>query len=203
VRDVEVGEGNAVRGVDFQLGAGCELEGKVLDASGKPVPEAGIFVRDEQGRPVEHISMIASDAGGTFRLHGLAPGRYTVSARTDALVSDGEASAVLREGEPASVELRMESGTILLVTVSGADGKAIEASFSVVDDKGRQVNGLYSMADLMRVFTEGGFNAKEQRVGPLAPGKYKITAIGPDGKKTTKPVTLSGQAERKVNLELD
>jgi hypothetical protein len=147
--------------------------------------------------------MTATDPGGNFRQLGLGAGRYTVSARSGSLVSVGETSVLVREGEVASVELRMESGTILLVTVSGADGAPIEASFSVTDDKGRQVNGLYSMADLMRAFSEGGFDSKEQRVGPLAPGKYRLTAIGPDGKKTTKPVTLTGQAERRVKLELE
>ena len=47
-----------------------------------------------------------------------------------------------------------------------------------------------------------GFSSKEQRVGPLAPGKYKITTITEDGRSVTKPITLKGQAERRVKLRL-
>ena len=88
-------------------------------------------------------------------------------------------------------------------TVTGKSDALLEASFSVVDENGRQVNGLYSMGDLMRMFSGGGFDSKQQRVGPLAPGKYKVTAFGPDGSKTTKPVILNGQPERKLTLKLD
>jgi hypothetical protein len=107
------------------------------------------------------------------------------------------------EGEVGNVELRLEAGTMLLVSVTRQDGAQVQASFSVTDEQGRQVNGQYSMADLIRMFTQGGFNAKLQRVGPLPAGKYKVTAIAPDGTQITKPVTLNGQPERKVNLELE
>jgi len=201
--NIEVGKGQRISGVDFVLSAGCELQGKLLDSNGKPVADAGIFIRDEQGRIVERISMSVSDSSGGFRVRGLGAGRYTVGARSEKLASRTDVSVILREAEPATVELQLEAGTILLVSVSGKDGAAIEASFSVVDEHGRQVNGMYSMGDLMRLLTQGGFDAKQQRVGPLPPGKYKVTAIAPDGSKTTKPVTLSGQAERKVKLELE
>jgi hypothetical protein len=204
VRDgIQVSEGQRVGGVDFRLRAGCELQGKVLDSNGKPVADAAVFVRDEQGRLVERISMNVSDASGGFRVRGLGTGRYTVSARSETLASRADALAQVSEGEVGNVELRLEAGTMLLVSVTRKDGAQVQASFSVTDEQGRQVNGQYSMADLIRMFTQGGFNAKLQRVGPLPAGKYKVTAIAPDGTQITKPVTLNGQPERKVNLELE
>jgi hypothetical protein len=59
-----------------------------------------------------------------------------------------------------------------------------------------------SLAEIMQAFTNGEFSSKEQKVGPLPPGKYKVTVTTNDGRKTTKPVTLTGQAERKLNVRM-
>ncbi len=204
VRDgIEVAEGQRVDRVDFRLKAACELKGKVLDGDGKPVGEAAIFIRDEQGRPVERLSIISSDAGGNFVQKGLSSGRYTIHARSEGLVSGEEALAVLRDGETTEVALHVIKGTLLVLTITGAGGEAVEASCTVEDEKGRQVNNLISLAELMDAMGEGGFDSKLQRVGPLAPGKYKVTVTDADGKETTKSVTLLGQTERKLTIKLD
>ncbi|HUR28550.1 MAG TPA: carboxypeptidase-like regulatory domain-containing protein, partial [Planctomycetota bacterium] len=187
--------------VDFRLRAACTLSGKVLDASGAPVDKASIFVRDEAGRPLDRFSVTATESNGTFVQKGLGAGRYTVSARTDALVSD-EATVVLTEGEEAHVELRLEDGTMLVVTLSNDDGTDIDASFTVTDEKGRQVNGIYSLSDLMKIMTEGGFDSKHQRIGPLPRGKYTVTASSATGAKATKAIVLTGQSEKKITLKL-
>lgn len=202
VRDgIRVGEGERVAGVDFRLSSGCVLTGKVLDSDGKPVGEAGIFVRDEQGRPVDRISMTTSDSSGGFRQRGLSAGRYSVSARTTTQVSS-EVSVVLRDGTPGEVEVRLALGTMLIVVVNDKDNQPVQVSLSVTDDRGRQVNGVFSLSDMMRAFSDGSFNAKETRIGPLAQGKYQVTAIAADGTKLARSVTLIGQSQRKITLEL-
>lgn len=47
-----------------------------------------------------------------------------------------------------------------------------------------------------------GFSSSEQRVGPLSPGKYRVTATLDDGRDAYKILNLSGQDERKVKLRL-
>lgn len=199
---IEIEEGQRVSGIDFRLHTACELKGKVLDAGGKPVNEASIFVRDEAGRPVDRLVLTSTDAGGNFVQRGLGAGRYTVTARSSDLVSSEEANVVLREGEPTEVEVHVSGGTILIVTLNDPSGATIDGSFSVIDEKGHQVNGLYSMVDLMKVMSDGAFDAKHQRIGPLPHGKYTITASNSDGTKATKSVTLVGMAERKVTLTI-
>ncbi|HTF88522.1 MAG TPA: carboxypeptidase-like regulatory domain-containing protein, partial [Planctomycetota bacterium] len=203
VRDgIEISEGQRVTGIDFKLHTACQLEGKVLDAGGKPVSEASIFVRDEEGRPIDRLVMTSTNASGEFTQKGLAAGRYTVFARSAELVTAEEVSVELKEDEPASVELRVGEGTILIVTLTGAEGQEIDASFSVIDQKGRQVNGMVSLSDLMKIMSEGGFDTKHQRIGPLPPGKYTIDASTSEGAKTTKSVNLIGQSEKRITLKL-
>ena len=73
----------------------------------------------------------------------------------------------------------------------------------VTDQDGNQVNGLWSLADLMKAFSGGGFSTDEQRVGPLPPGRYRVEAYAEDGRDAKKTVTLSGQEERPIRLRLD
>ena len=44
------------------------------------------------------------------------------------------------------------------------------------------------------------FSSKEQRIGPLPPGSYTVTAVLDDGRSAKKTVKLTGRAERKVKL---
>ena len=75
------------------------------------------------------------------------------------------------------------------------------ARVSVVDPNGHEVNGMIAYQEIMDA--RGSlYTTTEQRVGPLPPGRYVVTAYADDGRTTTKPVTLTGQAERKLKIRL-
>ena len=199
---VRVPEGQWVEGLDFRLPKPGVLVGRVVDRTGSPVPEAAIFIRDENGVPLERITMTQTGADGKFRYTGIAPGSYSVAARVGDQATPRDVTANVRSDQEESVELALEAGTMLVISVVGEAGELVDATLLVEDGQGRQVNGLFSMNELMQAFTSTGFSTREQRVGPLAPGSYKVTASAPDGRSVTKPVTLSGQAERKLKLRL-
>ena len=200
--DVRVSEGEGVEGVDFRLRAPGRLRGIVRDAANQPVKDAAVFLRDAEGRPVERFAMVASDASGRFSYSGIAPGKYSLSLRNASLVSPEDVEITVRPGEETSVELGVGPGTLLLVLLSDEEGNPVDCAVTVRDEGGRQVNGLWSLADLMAMMQSGEFSSKEQRVGPLPPGEYLVEAIAADGRKATKPVQLAGQAERKLNLRV-
>jgi len=198
---VRVADGDHVEGIDFRLKAPGRLVGTVVDGAGKPVGEAAVFVRDEQGNLLERISLAASDAAGRFTYSGIGAGRYLVHARSQSAVS-AEVSVVVREGEDSELALTLSPGAILLITLADEDGEPVDCSVTVTDEDGRQVNGNWSMADLMSMFQSGAFTSKEQRVGPVPPGRYTVHAETSAGLSATRRVTIRDQDERRVNLRL-
>ena len=202
-RGIEVDEGEWVRGVDFRLEKPGRIAGRVNDTSGSPVVDAAIFLRDGDGNPIDRISMVTTDSGGRFEYAGLEPGPYQIQARTDTLVSGSAVSVQVREGEAADAALVLDGGTVLVVSLSDKDGNYVRCRVSVTDGDGNQVNGLWSLNDLMNALSGSGFSTDEQRVGPLPAGKYTISAIADDGRDAEKTVTLSGQEERPIRLRLD
>ncbi|MSR61217.1 MAG: hypothetical protein EXS08_02050 [Planctomycetes bacterium] len=202
VRDgLHVAEGKAVEGVDFELSEPGNIHGRVVSATGVGIKDAAIFVRDSQGRPLDRLSMITSSADGSFAYEGLAEGEYQVSARGKGQASAESAPVRVKKGENANVEIVLYPGTTLVIEIVGDDGEPLHAQLTVTDARGREMQGLLGMSEMAASFSEG-FSSSTERVGPLPPGTYTVTATTDDGKKSTKPVTLDGQPERKLKIHL-
>ena len=95
----------------------------------------------------------------------------------------------------------LEPATILLVSVIDKTGADVRARVSVTDSSGHEVNGMISYNEIVSSM-QGGFSSTEQRVGPLPPGRYTVTAIADDGRRSKRPVNLSGQPERRLKVRL-
>jgi hypothetical protein len=92
---------------------------------------------------------------------------------------------------------------MLIVTTVGNESAPVRASISVQDEDGREVGTMFSLAEVMKMFGEGGVSSSEHKVGPLPQGKYKVKATSAGGQTVTKPVSLVGQAERKLTIHFD
>jgi hypothetical protein len=192
-----------MKNVDFRLKKAGSLEVTVLDDAGQPAGEAAVFVREADGRLIDGLSMVTTKSDGKASYGGLGPGTYTVSARKDLLASIDSARVKLGESGKAEARISLQPGTILLVTCVGAESAPVRASLSVQDEDGREVGAMVSLAEVMKLFGEGGFSSTERRIGPLPQGKYKVRATSPGGQTVTKPVSLTGQAERKLTIRFD
>jgi len=199
VTTIEVQEDQWVRGLDFRLEEPGSIRGTVRDAAGQLVKDAAIFVRDEEGRLVELFSVAQTNASGSFDYRALTPGEYTVTARTTTLASAGVTPVRVRAGEASEVTVTVEAGTVLLVSLVDESGADVPSRVSVVDDQGREMNGMLGLAQIMELY-DGGVGSTEQRVGPLPPGAYRVRAFAEDGRSAERPVTLTGTSERKVKL---
>jgi hypothetical protein len=197
--NLEVAEGRTLSGVDFELTEPGDIDGRVVDGAGVGVKDAVIFVRDASGRLLDRFSMIASGPDGSFRYAGVAEGEYLVSARGKGLASLESAPVRVLRGERSSVELALFPGTKLVIEVVGSEGEALEARVSVTDAQGREMQGMLGWAEMAASLSEG-FDGSKQTVGPLPPGSYTVTAVTLDGKRTSKPVNLDGQPERRLRL---
>ena len=197
---IEVSAGQDVFGVDFELSAAGTIKGRVQLADGSPAANAALFVRDSNGQLLERISLISTGADGNFTYSGIAEGSYTVSARLTELATPESKSIQVKSGQTAQIELQLGPGTILEVSVVDAEYNPISADLVVLNEAGEDVAMQFGLSDLQAMLN-AEFSITVRRIGPLPPGKYKVT--GRVGElEDTKPVTLSGQALRKLKLRL-
>lgn len=80
VATVNVAAGKEAR-IDIELTRGRDLEGRVVDAAGRPVAYAYVTARASAGAPVH-----TTDADGGFRLTGLGDETYVISVRKQGYV---------------------------------------------------------------------------------------------------------------------
>jgi protocatechuate 3,4-dioxygenase beta subunit len=199
--DVVVRNDERTSGVDLTLGGAARILGSVMDADGNTVAQAAIFVYDDQGHVLSPISMCNSDSRGRFIYSGISPGTYTVAAVLNGTCSPTSAPVRVDLGTEPEVHLRLDAGTTLVVILEDREGNAVRARVRVVDAAGREV-GTRMSADRLADLLGEGFSTREQRFGPLPPGKYRVIATAEDGRGANKPVTIKGQDERKVKLRL-
>jgi hypothetical protein len=87
---IDLTEGEAVDGVDIALTRGGVITGRITDANGRPLIQEGVRLKalDERGQkrgvnlPYSFM-MSSTDDRGVYRLFGVPPGRYLVSAGVD------------------------------------------------------------------------------------------------------------------------
>jgi len=202
VGSVRLAEGEHLRDVDVHLSHPGRIEGHVRSAAGEPAIGAAVFVRDASGRLLSPFSGCVTNASGKFSYEGISPGAVTVSARFGDQAAPESSGVEIRAGEAARVDLQLEGGTMLIVSVEGEGGQPQRVQVRVMDKDGREYSGMAAPKQLEQSLARG-FSSHEHTVGPLPAGRYKVIATTPDGKQHKKPVTLRGQAERKLRIRVD
>lgn len=199
---IAVNEDGRTTGIDFELQAAGTVEGQVSTQSGEPAVGVSVFFRDEAGQVITSVSSTRTDASGRFSREGLAPGAYTVSARSETLAASEAASVAVRSGETSQVQFRVELGTTLVIVMKDESDEALRGLFQVFDEDGVDVSGLVTIESIQAAFT-GGTSSRERRVGPLPPGRYEVRGTTLDGQSADRKVTLRGKGgEKSVNLRL-
>jgi len=199
---IAVGEKDWRQGVDFRLRPPAMVEISVIDDAGRPVSGAVIFARDENGRALDAFSFVTTDASGLTKYGGLSAGSYTFRARTTGASTADSGPVRVEEGGKSAVKLALEKSSMLLVKVVDGEKLPLIAAVEVLDEHGRDVSSQLGLSEVMERFQGGGFDPKEQKFGPFPPGKYKVRVTSESGKTTTKTVSLNGQAERRVTIEV-
>lgn len=88
-RNVIVGEGENVEGINFSLVRGGVITGKITDPDGRPVIQQQVRLfrfenpdsrTPQQGQVAFPVNNTTTDDRGIYRMYGLVPGRYRVSS---------------------------------------------------------------------------------------------------------------------------
>lgn len=72
----------------------------------------------------------------------------------------------------------------------------------MLEAQGREVGGMYPESEVEERYSAGDFSPSAPVFGPLPPGGYRVAASAPGGLAASREVTLSGEAERSLKLDL-
>ncbi len=224
VAPLDVGDGQQVTGANFVLARGGAITGRILDDFGDPVASARVqALRSQtvegQRRLVPFGIIDETDDTGAFRLYGLAPGDYFVSASLRAnpfesndvragyaptyfpgTSSVAEAQRIrLGAGEETTVGFALQpvrtiriSGTVVSATGGPPGGGSVRLASADGDDVALGVGGGG------RIQADGTFTLVN-----VVPGSYVLTARAGGGRglvfrnddmeQGSIPVTVSGE----------
>jgi hypothetical protein len=223
-RPVELGNGQRMERVDFSLPRGSAVTGHVFDEFGEPVANARVqILRYQMAQGSRRLSPIGvsdqSDDTGAFRLYGLAPGDYYVSATLRAVPADDGSNETtsyaptyypgtdnVADAQRISLSIGDEQSNINFalmpirtVRVSGAvfdaAGNPLTAGFVTLIPTADRASGLVvPPAGSSRVRANGTFMLTN-----VSPGSYTLTAStgprrgSPDLEFASVPVTVDNE----------
>jgi hypothetical protein len=229
-KPLEILDHQTVERVDLMLPRGGVITGRVVDEFGEPVPEIQVAterfqVVQGQRRLFPNGRSVTTNDVGEFRLFGIPPGQYYLSAtwrNTNGFNPNGSPSErtayaptyypgtiTASEAQRLTVSAGQQIDDLVMVlkpikasrvsgTAVGSDGKPLTPAMIMV----MQSNvGFGSMAAGAQVRPDGTFT-----VGGLAPGTYTLRAqrmgpMGTDGlEAATATVTLTGDDIADVQL---
>ena len=151
-RLLELAEGEQLDGVNFSLQRGAVITGVITDEAGDPLSDVQVVaMREQYGstgrrfvREARNIGDIRTDDEGRYRVYGLRPGTYVVTATTHVMWSDldfGRAyyPGTLDESEARTV--RVDIGLDAVADFSMIPAKRARVSGIVRDSQGRPAAG--------------------------------------------------------------
>ena len=200
-RPFELAEGQTFDSVVLTLAAAGVITGRVLDDTGDIVPDVTVVPMryrtvDGERQLMPMGNPRTTDDTGTFRLYGLAPGTYYVSARAQAMNRFGPAqsdasvtgfAATYFPGTPVATEaqpIEVVAGAEVVADVSLVSARLTSVSGFVVDPSGNRATGGFIMTILGGGGRGMGFGGSGGAIKPdgtftvsgLAPGEYVLNA---------------------------
>jgi len=186
-RPIDVRDGQRVRDIDFRLPRGSAISGRVLDQDGEPVVRASVramryrFVQGE--RRIEPGGAAETDDRGHFRIYGLQPGTYFVSAtgQTGVIVLSGRITNIEAEGPPSVAYMPTYYPGVPALS------DAAPVTLSLSDD----VAGIDFTLQLVTAALVSGVV-----VGPGGPARNAMIVLVPEESRGVSGQTYSGRVER-------
>jgi Carboxypeptidase regulatory-like domain/CARDB/Domain of unknown function (DUF4214)/Polysaccharide lyase family 4, domain II len=137
---VTVASGQAVSGIDLDLGFGGAVDGVVTTTGGATVSSPTVTAIDATGDGYA----VTGDTLGRYELSGLAPGTYTLYASADGL-AQASLGGIIVNGNEQAQNLVLTSQSVITGTVTpaagGPTGGTLLVSAQPVDDPSTVFNG--------------------------------------------------------------
>ena len=199
-KQIELADGEAATGLDIVLPRGSAIAGRVVDEFGEPVLQAQVqalrYSYQPSGERVLQAggSSAVTDDLGQFRLYGLNPGDYVVSATSrnqflpmeraggDLLAFGGHAQegyaptyypGTANPGEAQAVNVGI--GQELSVQLQLVPARLAQVSGEVFDSQGRPVNG----SPVMLRPASGVIGGPNRSASTTGDGNFTVTNVAP------------------------
>jgi len=154
------------------------ISGSVVSETGQPLAGATVVIRELNGLSPSRSST-TTDSEGVFRIKGLAPAVYAISASLPAYVTPlfdpTEPTNQYRIGD--SVRIELMRGGVITGTVSNAAGEpviGVRVRAAMVRDVKGQTSQIRSFGFTERLTDDRGI----YRIYGVAPGTYFVSAGG-------------------------
>ena len=199
---VTVDEGGTAEGVEVRLVRGGTITGRVIEEkSGRPIIEASVRAEPTSGGMgmprmvlLDDDGSATTDADGHFRLEGLSPGSYSLTATHPEWTEETE--RVELKDQTSTVEIRLgRGGAIGGVVLAGGRGVA---GAGVSLSAAGQSRGPFGGGDRSAITDEGG----RFRFDTLTAGRYTLVASLRSQSSAPAEAVLQGDASQEVTLVL-
>lgn len=183
--DVQAGENR----LDFQLGGGHDVSGRVVDSAGQPVEGATLLLQFADWR---NLPQARSGADGGFRFPGVGEGVYALSAERQ-----GYASARMPEvrvaGPVGGLEVRLDRGGAIRGRLIGIDFSQLGQVMIMAGPVGAGPGGMaQGRADFQM----------EYRVDGVAAGEWHVIGyMAQDGRRAEGKVQVETGGEAVLDLD--
>jgi hypothetical protein len=211
-RAVQVATGAEISGIDMKVGAavrGYEVTGRVVDDSGKPVPDMmvsyGASVPGGKGLSSSGSGSYTSSAG-EFKIERVQPGNYSASAsfagQTDSDFYSDSTSFEVKSANVTGIEVKVHKGITVsgAVVIQGTDDPQAASQLSQTQVAGFSDQRVDTAVGFSRsdVAPDGTFVLKglppgklRISLGFLTPGPFSIITIERGGATVTDGLQLS------------
>ena len=186
-RKIQVGETSQT--IEMRLEEGATFRVRVLGLNNQPLSGASMFYLREDGHPISALSMKATNSKGVAQLENLpsGPGRILIKHPTG---GQKEFAINLTAGELSKQEVRLDEGVTVWLRVLDASGQPASGVMATLkDDRGVRITMMWSMEETQQV-NQAYFAGMEQRLGPVAPGRYTVEIFRLGGEIVTEELTV-------------
>lgn len=178
------------------------IAGTLSDATGQPLAQGSIFLRDAAtGAYLEEWSSAGSDANGEFEYVGVPVGTWDVVARAPGHATAVARGITTRTGEVARVRLELAGGTEVFAVVGELPfEELLDLSLAVDGPDGPVPMTLFGLSELAEAM-RAPWQPDVVRLGRFAAGRYRVRGRLRD-RTIDQEFVLAGEPELRIPVTI-